>query len=111
MEDSFGFSWNFPPEANSFPYAGYHPFFGGYAAYRFFLNDRIPFRKSLRMSIAPAKPRPISGKIYPNREANSNSPASLIGIKKSRTGPSSQRLPQRSGPRTASIWRPENHLY
>ncbi len=55
MEDSFGFSWNFPPEANSFPYAGYHPFFGGYAAYRFFLNDRIPFRKSLRMSIAPGE--------------------------------------------------------
>jgi hypothetical protein len=51
MEDSFGFSWNFPPEANSFPYAGYHPFFGGYAAHRFFMNDRIPFRKSLRMTV------------------------------------------------------------
>jgi hypothetical protein len=51
LEDPFGFSWNFPPQANSFPYAGYHPFFGGYAAYRFFLNDRIPFRKSLRMTL------------------------------------------------------------
>ena len=51
MEDSFGYSWNFPPDANSFPYAGYHPFFGGYAAYRFFLNDRIPFRRSLRMAV------------------------------------------------------------
>ena len=51
MEDSFGYSWNFPPDANSFPYAGYHPFFGGYAAYRFFMNDRIPFRKSLRMAV------------------------------------------------------------
>jgi len=51
MEDSFGFSWNFPPDANNFPYAGYNPFLGGYAAYRFFLNDRIPFRKSLRMTV------------------------------------------------------------
>jgi len=51
MEDSFGFSWNFPPDANQFPYAGYNPFLGGYAAYRFFLSDRVPFRKSLRMAI------------------------------------------------------------
>lgn len=51
LEDSFGFSWNFPPDANSFPYAAYHPFYGGYAAFRFFLNDRIPFHKSLRMTI------------------------------------------------------------
>jgi hypothetical protein len=51
MEDSFGFSWNFPPDANHFPHAGYDPFMGGYAAYRFFLNDRVPFRKSLRMTV------------------------------------------------------------
>ena len=51
MEDSFGFSWNFPPEANDFSYTGYHPFLGGYSAHRFFLNDRIPFQKSLRMTV------------------------------------------------------------
>lgn len=51
MEDSFGFSWNFPPDANHFPNAGYDPFMGGYSAYRFFLNDRVPFRKSLRMTV------------------------------------------------------------
>jgi hypothetical protein len=64
MEDSFGFSWNFPPEANRFPYSGYNPFFGGYAAYRFFLNDRIPFRKSLRMAVVGTGPAGGIGEGY-----------------------------------------------
>lgn len=51
MEDAFGYSWNFPFEANQFPYSGYNPYLGGYSAYRFFLNDRIPFRRSMRMTV------------------------------------------------------------
>jgi Protein of unknown function (DUF2961) len=52
LEDSFGFSWGFPPTENFFPLTGYFPFHtNGAAAYRFFLQDAIHFDKSLRVSI------------------------------------------------------------
>jgi hypothetical protein len=49
LEDSFGFSWGFPETQNMFPRMGYFPFLNGAAAYRFFLQDSISFRKSLRV--------------------------------------------------------------
>lgn len=56
IEDAFGFSWGFPEQANSFPYTGYQPYYGnGAAAYRFTLNDRITFSKSLRMTVGFGK--------------------------------------------------------
>lgn len=56
LEDSFGFSWGFPEAANSFPYTGYQPYLnGGAAAYRFCVNDRIGFKKSLRMTVGFGK--------------------------------------------------------
>jgi len=52
LEDSFGFSWGFPPTENLFPLTGYFPFhMNGGAAYRFFLQDAINFHKSLKVSI------------------------------------------------------------
>ncbi len=51
MEDSFGFSWGFPPTESQFPLTGYFPFFKGAAAYRFCLRDAITFEKSLRVTI------------------------------------------------------------
>ena len=51
LEDAFGFSWGFPEQANNFPYTGYQPYYNGAAAYRFTLNDRISFKKSLRMAV------------------------------------------------------------
>ncbi|GAB4136314.1 MAG: hypothetical protein Kow0040_22310 [Thermogutta sp.] len=52
IEDSFGFSWGFPPEENLFPFTGYFPFHqDGAAAYRFFLSDAITFQKSLKVAI------------------------------------------------------------
>lgn len=51
MEDSFGFSWGFPPSENQFPLTGFFPFLKGAAAYRFFLRDAISFDKSLRVTI------------------------------------------------------------
>jgi hypothetical protein len=52
MEDSFGFSYGFPPTENLFPLTGYFPFLkGGAAAYRFFINDSISFEKSLKVAI------------------------------------------------------------
>lgn len=52
MEDSFGFSYGFPPTENLFPLTGYFPFLkGGAAAYRFFVNDAISFEKSLKVTI------------------------------------------------------------
>lgn len=51
IEDSFGFSWGFPPTENMFPLTGFFPFFKGAAAYRFFINDAISFEKSLRLMI------------------------------------------------------------
>ncbi|MGQ9822195.1 MAG: glycoside hydrolase family 172 protein [Thermogutta sp.] len=52
IEDSFGFSWGFPPEENLFPRTGFFPFHqDGAAAYRFFLSDAITFRKSLKVTI------------------------------------------------------------
>ncbi len=52
LEDSFGFSWGFPPTENLFPLTGYFPFHtNGAAAYRFFVQDAINFHKSLKVSI------------------------------------------------------------
>ncbi|MBI2433201.1 MAG: DUF2961 domain-containing protein [Candidatus Hydrogenedentes bacterium] len=51
IEDSFGFSWGFPPSENVFPLTGYREFLDGAAAYRFFINDAITFEKSLRVLI------------------------------------------------------------
>jgi hypothetical protein len=58
LEDSFGFSWGFPPEANSFPYTGYQPYYNGAAAYRFNDSDRISFAKSIRMTVGFGKNEP-----------------------------------------------------
>lgn len=53
LEDSFGFSWGFPPTENLFPLTGYFPFNQrGGAAYRFFVQDAINFQKSLKVAIA-----------------------------------------------------------
>lgn len=52
IEDSFGFSWGFPPTQSEFPFTGYFPFLKGGCAYRFFLNDAISFEKSLRVTIS-----------------------------------------------------------
>jgi Protein of unknown function (DUF2961) len=51
IEDSFGFSWGFPPTESQFPLTGFYKFFKGAAAYRFFLQDAISFEKSLRVMI------------------------------------------------------------
>jgi hypothetical protein len=52
LEDSFGFSWGFPPTENMFPLTGWFPFHtNGAAAYRFFLQDSISFKKSLKVAI------------------------------------------------------------
>ncbi len=51
IEDSFGFSWGFPPEENFFPWTGFRPFLQGAMAYRFFVDDAISFEKSLRVTI------------------------------------------------------------
>jgi Protein of unknown function (DUF2961) len=52
LEDSFGFSWGFPPTENLFPLTGYFPFHSnGAAAYRFFTQDAINFHKSLKVAI------------------------------------------------------------
>lgn len=56
IEDSFGFSWGFPETQNYFPNMGYQPFCKvGAAAYRFCLNDRIGFKKSIRMVVGFGK--------------------------------------------------------
>ena len=55
LEDSFGFSWGFPPTENLFPLTGFFPFFKGAAAYRFFINDAISYEKSLRVTIGFGK--------------------------------------------------------
>jgi hypothetical protein len=51
IEDSFGFSWGFPPTENVFPLTGFWPHLEGAAAYRFFVNDAISFARSLRVLI------------------------------------------------------------
>ncbi|HNS20569.1 MAG TPA: DUF2961 domain-containing protein [Sedimentisphaerales bacterium] len=51
LEDSFGFSWGFPPTESLFPLTGWFPFFKGAMGYRFFTGDAISFDKSLRVAI------------------------------------------------------------
>ena len=55
LEDSFGFSWGFPPTPSQFPLTGYFPFLKGAGAYRFFVQDAISFEKSLRVTIGFGK--------------------------------------------------------
>ncbi len=66
MEDAFGFSYGFPPEPNFFPYTGWHPYYErGAFAYKFCLNDRISFHKSLRVAIGfGEKEHPIFRETY-----------------------------------------------
>jgi D-arabinan exo alpha-(1,3)/(1,5)-arabinofuranosidase (non-reducing end) len=51
LEDSFGFSWGFPPSDSQFPFTGFYKFLKGAAAYRFFVQDAISFDTSLRVAI------------------------------------------------------------
>ena len=51
LEDSFGFSWGFPPTQSMFPLTGYFPFMKGACGYRFFVGDAISFEKSLTVQI------------------------------------------------------------
>ncbi len=51
LEDSFGFSWGFPPTESMFPLTGWFPFLKGATGYRFFTGDAISFDKSLRVAI------------------------------------------------------------
>ncbi len=51
LEDSFGFSWGFPPTESSFPLTGFFKYFKGACAYRFFTQDAISFDQSLRVAI------------------------------------------------------------
>ncbi len=56
MEDAFGFSYGFPEEKAMFLYRGWHPYYKtGAFAYKFLLNDRISFSKSLKVSIGFGK--------------------------------------------------------
>ena len=79
LEDSFGFSWGFPPTENLYPLTGYFPFHtNGAAAYRFFVQDAINFHKSLKVAIgfgdteggwkenyaAPINPLQFSSTVY-----------------------------------------------
>jgi D-arabinan exo alpha-(1,3)/(1,5)-arabinofuranosidase (non-reducing end) len=51
LEDSFGFSWGFPPKPNFYPLTGYFNYLNGAAAYRFFVSDAIHFDRSLKILI------------------------------------------------------------
>lgn len=51
IEDSFGFSWGFPPSECQFPYTGYFPFLKGAMAYRFFVPDAISFSRSIQVTV------------------------------------------------------------
>ena len=51
LEDSFGFSWGFPPTESLFPLTGYFPFLKGACGYRFFTGDAISFERSLDVKI------------------------------------------------------------
>ncbi len=51
LEDSFVFSWGFPPTESIFPRTGFFKFMNGALAYRFFAEDAIGFEKSLRVAI------------------------------------------------------------
>jgi len=70
IEDSFGFSYGFPETANSFPFTGWQTYYdAGAAAYRFCLNDRISFKKSLRMTVGFGKnEHPMFSEIFSKPE-------------------------------------------
>ena len=78
IEDAFGFSWGFPEQGNGFPYTGYQPYYNGAAAYRFTLNDRISFGKSLKLTIGFGKnENPVFREVYskPNNDLELSSTA------------------------------------
>ncbi len=51
IEDSFGFSWGFPPTESQFPLTGFYKFMKGAMGYRFFVQDAISFDRSLQVEI------------------------------------------------------------
>lgn len=51
IEDSFGFSWGFPPTESQFPLTGFYKFMKGAMGYRFFTQDAISFERSLKVEI------------------------------------------------------------
>lgn len=51
IEDSFGFSWGFPPTESQFPLTGFYKFMKGAMGYRFFTQDAISFETSLKVEI------------------------------------------------------------
>lgn len=51
IEDSFGFSWGFPPTESQFPLTGFYKFMKGAMGYRFFVQDAISFERSLKVEI------------------------------------------------------------
>ena len=56
LEDAFGFSWGFPREDNSWLYMGCQSYYQtGKGAYRFFFQDRVPFKKSLHFTMGFSK--------------------------------------------------------
>ena len=63
LEDSFGFSWGFPPDDSSWLYMGCHSYYQtGKSAYRFFFKDRVPFKKSLYFRMGFSKEEGASWK-------------------------------------------------
>ena len=86
LEDSFGFSWGFPPTENLFPLTGYFPFHtNGAAAYRFFVQDAINFHKSLKVSSASATRKMVGGEYTPDLAPPCNFPPPFIGIRWNRS--------------------------
>lgn len=55
IEDSFGFSWGFPPTESQVPLTGFYKFLQGAMGYRFFARDAISFDKSLRVLVGFGK--------------------------------------------------------
>ncbi len=65
LEDSFGFSWGFPPTENMFPLTGWFTIHtNGAAAYRFFVPDAISFQKSLKIAIGFGATEKIWKQVY-----------------------------------------------
>jgi hypothetical protein len=51
IEDSFGFSWGFPPTECQFPMTGFFRFMKGAMGYRFFGQEAMNYERSLRVEI------------------------------------------------------------
>jgi len=79
LEDSFGFSWGFPPTENLFALTGFFPFRqDGATAYRFFVGDAISFTKSLKVTIGFGKNENPFFRKHFSTEANSLEFASTV---------------------------------